>query len=91
MGAKGTATVDFGATGGDYATVTVTGQTSIGAGSAVEAWMMRESTSDNTADEHSIAPIRLTCGDIVAGTGFTIHAVSDWRLFGTFAVHWVWD
>lgn len=92
MGAKGTAVLDFGSRtlASQYASVAVTGQTEIASDSAVEAWIMRESTANATADEQSIAPIRLTCGDIVAGTGFTIHAVSEWELDGTYAVRWVW-
>lgn len=92
MGAKGTATIDFGnAPGGNYATVAVTGQTGIASDSKVEAWMMRTSTADHNLEEHMIAPIRLTCGNIVVGTGFTIYAVSEWRLSKTFSVSWVWD
>jgi hypothetical protein len=89
MGAKGTATIDFGA-GSQYATVAVTGQTGIESGSACEAFVMAESGTGANAYEQMIAPIKLTCGDVVAGTGFTIHAVSEWTLSGTYAVRWVW-
>lgn len=90
MSAKGTATIDFG-TGSQYASVAVTGQTGIASDSACEAFVMREdSPGGANAYEQMLAPIKLTCGEVVAGTGFTIHAVSDWTLSGTYAVRWVW-
>jgi hypothetical protein len=36
-------------------------------------------------------PIRLVCGNIVAGTGFDIVASTDLRLTGTFSVRWMWN
>lgn len=91
MASSGIATINFGgSTGSDLTTVVVTGQTGIVTGSAVEAWMMYETSSDHTADEHLIVPITLRCGDIVAGVGFTIHASSEWLLNGTFTVRWAW-
>ena len=94
MGAKGTAVLDFGATPADQASVVVTGQAGIAAGSDVEAYFMRETTSDNGVDEHeeAAALCPLVCGDIVAGTGFTIYAHPLAMLgTGTFNVRWVWD
>lgn len=94
MGAQGTATLDFGATPVDEASVTVTGQTGILAGSHVEAFFMGDSTADNSVDEHeeaaSLCP--LTCRSIVAGTGFTIvaHPIAALGL-GQFTVRWVWN
>lgn len=90
--ATGTATIDFGAApGSNRATTVITGQTTIASGSFCEAFMMLDSTADHSADEHLIAPIRLLCGDVVAGTGFTIEACSEWVLTGTFSVRWVWS
>ena len=89
--ATGTTTIDFGtAPGSQYATIAVTGQTTIATDSHVEAWLMGEATASHNAYEHAMAPLRLTCGSIVAGTGFTIVGVCDWRVAGTFSVHWVW-
>lgn len=86
----GTATLDFGsAPGTNMVTTTVTGQTSILAGSTLSAWLMAEATASHNAYEHMIVPIRLTCGNIVAGTGFDIVAQSDWRLTGTFTCRWM--
>lgn len=77
MGAQGTATIDFGAfPGSSHATVAVTGQASILAGSLVEAWLFPATTADHTADEHVVESIKVMAGDVVAGTGFTIHALN---------------
>lgn len=92
MSATGISTLDFGAVPGtNIASVTVTGQTGITSNSHAEAWMMADSTDDHNAVEHQVAPIKITCGSIVADTGFTITGVTDWRLTGTFKVHWVWS
>lgn len=92
MPGTGTATINFGAApGGHQAQVAVTGQTTIVSGSLCEAFMMLDSTADHSADEHLIAPIRLVCGSVVAGTGFTIYACSEWSLTGSFSVRWVWS
>jgi len=89
--ASGTATLTFGsAPGTNFVTVVVTGQASIGVNSHVEAFLMGSTTATHNAIEHMIVPIRLSCGDIVAATGFTIYASTDFRLTGTFTVHWVW-
>jgi hypothetical protein len=96
MGATGTATIDFGAAPGTNVTsVVVTGQTGILSGSFAEAFMMADSTvsgaTGHNAEEHKLVPIKLTCGSVVAGTGFTIFAESSWRLTSTFQVRWVWN
>jgi hypothetical protein len=49
---------------------------------------MASSTATHNAYEHSILPITLTCGNIVAGVGFDIYASSTLRLDGTFSVIW---
>ena len=75
MGAQGTTTVDFGAfPGTDRATVAVTGQTLIVAGSLVEAWLMPVATADHSADEHIMESPLVVAGNIVAATGFTIYS-----------------
>ena len=91
MSAKGTAIIDFGACPGSFdCTATVTGQDSIKADSACEAWLSSETTLDHSTDEHALAPIRLRVTDVVEGVGFTIQAVSDWQLTGRFSARWVW-
>lgn len=94
MGAQGTATLDFGATPTDEATIAVTGQTGIVSGSHAEAFFMRESTGDNGVEEHEAMAIYcpLTVGSIVAGTGFTIYATMlAGFATGQFTVRWVWN
>jgi len=73
MGASGTTTIDFGAFPGSAdASVAVTGQAAIVAGSLVEAWIRPVATADHSADEHLADPPRVVACEIVAGTGFTI-------------------
>ena len=75
MGAQGTAIVDFGAFPGKMdASVAVTGQAGIVAGSLVEAWIRPVATADHTVDEHMAETLKVFAADIVAGTGFTIYA-----------------
>lgn len=94
MATTGSATLDFGSTPTDEASVTVTGQAGILAGSDVEAYFMADSTADNGTDEHAegAALCKLVCGNIVPGTGFTIyaHAIAALGL-NTFKVRWVWN
>ena len=75
MGAQGSTTINFGAfPGKSDASVVVTGQTGIVAGSLVEAWLRLADSADHLADEHWVETIRVAAGAIVAGTGFTIYA-----------------
>lgn len=91
MPGSGSAVINFGSgTGSDYTTVAVTGQTGITTGATCEAWMMYETSSDHTADEHLIVPINLRCGNISNGVGFTIYAASEWLLNGNYTVRWAW-
>lgn len=90
-GTTGVATLDFGAAPGtNFVQTVITGQAGILTGSHADAYLMAASTASHNAYEHAVVPIRVTTGDIVAGTGFTINAVTDWRLSGTFNVYWVW-
>lgn len=78
MGASGTATLDFGAFPGKLdASVVVTGQGSIIAGSLVEAWIRPIATAVHSADEHIMAAgmLDIVAGTIVAATGFTIYGL----------------
>lgn len=81
MGAQGTADLDFGAfPGTSDASIAVTGQTGIVAGSLVEAWIRPVDTADHSADEHMVETIKVVARDIVAGTGFTIYGVNTSQL-----------
>lgn len=103
--ATGTTTVDFGAfPGSSHATMAITGQAAIVAGSLVEAWIRPVATADHSADEHIFESIQVIAADIVAGTGFTIHAKNTselfdttnsidkqgTRLYGLWTVAWAW-
>lgn len=92
----GQATINFGsAPGTNIVSVVVTGQTGILTTSTVSAFMMADTTvsgaSGHNAEEHKFAQIKFTCGNIVAGTGFTIWAETEWRLTSTFNVRWMWS
>jgi len=77
MGAQGSTTITFGAfPGASQASVAVTGQGAITAGSLVEAWLLPAATADHSSDEHVVDPPMITAGSIVAGTGFTIYATA---------------
>lgn len=95
--AAGTAVLDFGAhPGATHATVAVTGQSSIAAGSLVEAWLRPEATADHSADEHMVEQLRVVARDIIAGTGFTIHGVethqqANGKIWGRWTVAWAWS
>ena len=70
----GTDVLDFGAFPGKTDTsVVVAGQTTIAAGSLVEAWIRPVTTAEHSADEHMVESIKVVAGNIVAGTGFTIY------------------
>lgn len=81
MGASGTTTIDFGTfPGKSDASVVVTGQSGIAAGSLVEAWIRPADTADHLHDEHLVETLRVVAGSIVAGTGFTIYAFNTSQL-----------
>lgn len=93
MGATGTTTINFGTfPGSSEATVAVTGQADILTTSFAEAFFMRETSADHTAEDHSYAAAlcALTCDTPVAATGFNIMARSLDKLSGIFTVRWVW-
>ncbi len=72
--ASGTAILDFGAfPGASDASVAVTGQTNIVAGSLVEAWIRPVATADHTDTEHMVETFQVFAALIVAGVGFTIY------------------
>lgn len=78
MATQGTTTIDFGAfPGKSDASVAITGQGGIVAGSAVEAWLRPVTTADHSVDEHLIDGPRIIAGNIVAGTGFTIYGFTN--------------
>jgi hypothetical protein len=88
----GSAAVNFGALpGSDGASVAVTGQSAIVAGSRVQAWIRLVSSVDHTPDEHRVENLKVTAGLIVPGTGFTIYVdCVEGLTYGIFNVDWEW-
>lgn len=90
----GSAVIDFGAyPGSNEASVAVIGQTAIGAGASVEAWLAAVASGTHTVSDASYAAlfIALTCAAPTAGNGFVISARSLYTFSGSFAVRWVWS
>ena len=88
----GTATIDFGSTPSETASVVVN-DAGVVSGSFIEAFFMSTSTVDNGTDEHeeAAALCPLVCGAIIPGVGFTITAAPIAGLgIGTFTVNWVY-
>ncbi len=86
----GTVILDFGAApGGNVATATVYGQTSMGANAQIDAWLMGVDSEDHNAYEHMMAPITVRAGMITPGSSFQIMGTSPIQLTGRFAVQWV--
>jgi hypothetical protein len=102
--ATGTATLDFGAfPGKGDASVAVTGQAGIVAGSLIGCWIRPVATADHTADEHMVESLAVTAATIVPGTGFTIYGFENGvgphtaqpstahLLYGAFTIAWAWS
>lgn len=90
----GTVNIDFGSTPSTEATVSVTGQTSILTTSFVEAFLMVGNTATNDTNSHLFGGVsfKLICGDVVAGTGFTIYCTClSGMATGEFQIKWVWS
>jgi hypothetical protein len=72
----GTATLNFGAwPGSTDASVAVTGQTGIGAGSRIWVGVAPVATSEHSIDEHMVDGPMLFVGIPSAGVGFTIYGM----------------
>lgn len=94
MATKGTAILNFGAFPGvTDASVAVTGQAGIVAGSYVDAWLTAKASADHSIEEHVVESLQIVAGNIVAGTGFTIYGVNTQpgRIYGQWNVQWVWS
>ena len=87
----GTAIMNFGTIGavGNSATVDVTGQTAIVAGSLVEAWLRLAATAEHPLDDMINDPIRVSAGNIVAGDRFTIYGLMPYgSAYGNYLCDW---
>lgn len=90
---SGTTSLTFGALpGSDGAAVDVTGQAAILTTSRVRAWVRLDTTADHSPDEARVESLRVSAGNIVAGTGFTIYAdCVEGLTYGVFNVNWEWS
>lgn len=89
--AVGTAALDFGSTADVQTSVAVTGQAAIVAESRVEAFVRIEATANHSADEARLENLKITAGNIVAGTGFTIYGeCTKGTATGIYNVDWVY-
>jgi hypothetical protein len=90
----GSATLAFGASMAQEASVAVTGQTGILVGSKVWAWLVPTATTQHSADEVMVNPPAVFAGNIVAGTGFTIYGnaynLPGSQAYGDYTVAWAW-
>lgn len=84
--------LDFGTVGSNHATQVVTGQSGITATSVADAWIMGDASTTKTQNDHLYAAlaIKVKCGNIVPGVGFTIYATSPYKLTGRYKIRWVW-
>ena len=73
---SGTSIVDFGSGGASHVSLAVTGEAAILAGSLVYCWIKPEDTVDHSADEHLVETIKVYASDVLAGVGFTLHALN---------------
>jgi len=80
---SGTSIVNFGTGGSSHTTLVVTGLPLVGASSLVYPWVKPEATLDHSADEHVAENLRVYAANIVAGTGFTLHAVAGTEVIST--------
>jgi len=89
----GQSTLNFGdiSSPSGWATLDVTGQASILSTSKVEAWIRPEATPEHSLEETLIEPIKISAGNILEGTGFTIYGeVLNGKTYGTYKIDWVW-
>jgi len=90
----GQKTINFGpAPGSNTASVAVTGQTTILATSACQAFLMEDTSINYTALDHQYAALFIvfTCSVPTAGVGFTIDATSANPMQGQFTIRYVWN
>ena len=90
---SGEATISFGSTPTNEATVTITGQGSILTTSKVKAWIMGATTSDNDESSHLFAGLSINVVSSIptAATGFTLYASTiAGYVTGDFKVKWEW-
>lgn len=84
----GSATLNFGSSGGNTAQVTVLANW-VTSTSYIQCFMMgTDATTDHNSTEHALTPIITRVVEIVDGTSFTISAFCELTLTGTFKVRY---
>jgi len=93
LGHPGSATIDFGAFPGSNEASVSFADTSVLAGSNIQAWFAADSaTADHTAADHRYAPIFIQLTALpTAGVGGTIYARSEHKMQGQWAVEYSWS
>lgn len=89
----GSGEIDFGAfPGANEASVAITGQASIVAGSKITITPAAVATSDHTLNDNAYAAMltALTPGTITAATGFIVYARSEQKMQGKLPFNWSW-
>ena len=90
MSAQGTTTINFGSKATD--TSVFMSSPAITGGQLDEAWVFPASTASNTADNHWVDNIKVTAGNVQAGSGFTIYGRCDTGFaHGVFNIGWVYN
>ena len=91
---RGVATVDFGSSPTDEASVVVTDLTDMTTSTHIEVFIIEDdTTSDNTAEDHKSLAFFSQCHATTrsAGVGFTIFVrLTDGYAWGTFKVHYIY-
>jgi hypothetical protein len=86
----GTATLDFGTHQG-LASIAITGQTGILAGSQIQVTLQATASATKAAEEIYMDPIVLSVSAPTAGTGFTIFGSALGRyVSGQYNISWAW-
>jgi len=85
----GSATVDFGANDDTTATVTVTGQSWVGAGSIILCTPSGAATADHDPEDYVLEQISAVAINKVAGTGFDILVHAPEGTHGTYVINFM--
>lgn len=92
-GLSGIATINFGLISArtNMATVTVSGQSGLTTSSKIMVQARLSATTEHSADETMVEPLRFYAGNIVANTSFTIYGLLDeGTTYGDIEINWSW-
>jgi hypothetical protein len=83
--------LDFGTDGGSVAEATITGQAGLTSGAKIEPFFQKDSTADNTIENHAL--LSSLCKPIAGYESdgvFSVLAITLEPVAGTFVCHAVW-